>query len=417
MRANKLRLQDAREPWSHTTPARDAVPGMREQSPARESALRVLFVAHSSNPGGTESSFGRLLETLGTDTDLRITAAYPTSGMLAEKWGHVVPHIDYRAGSLPPSPRLKSYAGWAYRRARQGSTFREAVLEARPDAVVSFTSVLTVPLEICAQLRIPSVAYVREFVEPSIVRERLWTYLGRRADRLVAVSGPLAAALEPYARGRVRLIHDGVPLGVVMHSAPWPPSPPLISFYGGYDPAKGGELFIRAAGILHRSLATARFAYYGAARPVHASYRGSVRRLASTHGLLDRLSFIETTDFAGTFGDASVVVMPSSREGLGLVALEAMSHGVPVVASRTGGLVDAVEDGVTGALVSPGHVAGFAEAVARLIADPAQLVESGRRARLRVERHFSIGQAADGLKRAILEAVRDPRGTPKGDDD
>jgi glycosyltransferase involved in cell wall biosynthesis len=62
--------------------------------------------------------------------------------------------------------------------------------------------------------------------------------------------------------------------------------------------------------------------------------------------------------------------VPSRREGYGLVAREAMAHGRPVVATRVGGLADAIADGETGLLVPPGDVAALRGAIVRLLEDP-----------------------------------------------
>jgi D-inositol-3-phosphate glycosyltransferase len=65
-----------------------------------------------------------------------------------------------------------------------------------------------------------------------------------------------------------------------------------------------------------------------------------------------------------------VTVLPSYYESFGMVALEAMACGSPVIASRVGGLVTTVRDGVTGFLVPDGDVEALAERIATLVADP-----------------------------------------------
>ena len=65
-----------------------------------------------------------------------------------------------------------------------------------------------------------------------------------------------------------------------------------------------------------------------------------------------------------------MTVVPSYYESFGMVALEAMACGSPVIASRVGGLVTTVRDGVTGFLVPESDVAALAERIAALVADP-----------------------------------------------
>ncbi len=97
-------------------------------------------------------------------------------------------------------------------------------------------------------------------------------------------------------------------------------------------------------------------------------------------------------DAADLLGGADVCVVPSIwAEAFGLAALEPAARGVPVVASRTGGIPEVVRDGETGVLVPPGDVEALAAAMATLLADPERRRSMGAAAREHAEAHFSRG--------------------------
>jgi N-acetyl-alpha-D-glucosaminyl L-malate synthase BshA len=86
---------------------------------------------------------------------------------------------------------------------------------------------------------------------------------------------------------------------------------------------------------------------------------------------------------------ADVFLLPSKSESFGLVALEAMSAEVPVVASMVGGLPEVVQHGVTGYLHEPDHTAGFVGSALRLLGDESLRRAMGRRARRVARQRFS----------------------------
>ena len=95
--------------------------------------------------------------------------------------------------------------------------------------------------------------------------------------------------------------------------------------------------------------------------PARSDLEAAARGLDVTfHGFRPR------AEIASTLADAHALVVPSLREGLGMVALEALAVGRPVIASGTGGLVETVVDGDDGILVPPGDPAVLADALRRL---------------------------------------------------
>ena len=111
---------------------------------------------------------------------------------------------------------------------------------------------------------------------------------------------------------------------------------------------------------------------------------------------------------AAAYASADLFVMPSKTETLGLVLMEAMAAGCPVVACRAGGIPDAVEDGVTGFLFDPSDRNALVETVRHALANPAECAVMRTGARADVERHSWEG-STEQLRRYYAQAVEHPR--------
>jgi len=118
--------------------------------------------------------------------------------------------------------------------------------------------------------------------------------------------------------------------------------------------------------------------------------RARVEWLVERYGLTGRVHCVgKQPNIVDFLSIADLLLLPSEMEAFGLAALEAMACEVPVIASRTGGLPEVVEDGVTGYLLPCGEIAAMAEAAIHLLRDDAQRREMGRRARERALAEFS----------------------------
>ncbi len=107
----------------------------------------------------------------------------------------------------------------------------------------------------------------------------------------------------------------------------------------------------------------------------------------------------------GLMRELTVFCLTSNSEGFPNVILEAMAAARPVVATRVGGVPELVRDGVTGFLIEPGDVDGFARAVGALLDDPALAERMGRAGRETVERQYSCEIAVQRLSKLYLEAL------------
>ena len=122
-------------------------------------------------------------------------------------------------------------------------------------------------------------------------------------------------------------------------------------------------------------------------------WRPSAEKLVDRSGLRERVRFLGwlgDSDLLQAYDRAAVVAVPSVwPEPFGMVGLEAMAHGRPVVASETGGIPDWLVDGVTGVLTPPGDVPALSGALRRLLADPELRAQMGAAGAERVRRQFT----------------------------
>jgi glycosyltransferase involved in cell wall biosynthesis len=94
-------------------------------------------------------------------------------------------------------------------------------------------------------------------------------------------------------------------------------------------------------------------------------------------------------DIASVLACSDIFLLPSSTESFGLAALEAMSYGVPIIASRVGGIPEVVRDGIDGCLADPMDVDAMAKHVAGLLSSPERRLEMASNARERAQRDFA----------------------------
>jgi len=207
----------------------------------------------------------------------------------------------------------------------------------------------------------------------------------RRAHRLIALTVGEARNLERLGvdPGRIRIIPNGVDLSEFEHMPVQRGSDGelTILFVGRcYPRQKGLEHLVRAI----RLLPTRREVRL---KIVGEDWGGvdSLQALARALAVEEQITFtgpLPRGEVIRAYGSADIFVLPSLFEPFGIVLLEAMAAGLPVVASRVGGIVEVVEDAATGLLVTPGDPRALAKAVGRLISDPSlrsRMGEAGRR--------------------------------------
>src|SRR5712664_1723052 len=219
----------------------------------------------------------------------------------------------------------------------------------------------------------------------------LFAWAARRSDRVVAISN--------YTAGELRELAD-VPIEVIPYTASLPEVNASSAARDGAGPVLFVGRLVERKGVAHLIEAIARLGPTGPPLEIvgEGPERPALEALAHRLGVAQQVMFrgkVAPHELQASYARAAVCVLPSvldargDTEGLGVVLLEAMNHGTPVIASRVGGIPDIVEDGVSGLLVAPGDADALAAAVRRVRDDPALARRLGEGGRRRLREQFS----------------------------
>ncbi len=231
----------------------------------------------------------------------------------------------------------------------------------------------------------------------------------RSAGRVVCVSdygrSQLMAIVEPEQWPKISVVHCGVdtesfPARRVESRAG---RPLRILNVGRLVPVKGQSVLLEAvAKVRQRGLDVA-VTIVGDG-PLRDSLRDAARHLGVENSV-EFTGSVGQDDIAAHYRNADLFCLPSLREGVPVVLMEAMASGVPVIASGIMGIPELVEDGVTGLLVPPGRADALADAIVRLAGDDELYDRLVTDARGRIEAEFEMSGCARQLASVLADAI------------
>jgi glycosyltransferase involved in cell wall biosynthesis len=372
------------------------------------SGPHVFGVLHLAEMSGPARSLRPWLERAARGG--RLEVAVPGAGAASELYRPLadVVELPYAALTLPRSPVAGARFAAAAR--RQTRALRGALRRSRPDLVVVATSTLPWALAAARLERVPAIVYVGEVVPTGPGPARA---VGGRA--LIALTRALAseivccsrAAAAPFAGPRTHVIAPGIDPPRAGDGAAFRArhglagAAPLAVAVGNLSRRRGQDVLLEALALVRRELPDAGCALVGAPHPraEDLAYERELRGLAVRLGIERAVAFAGyVDDVADAYAAADVVVNPiRGAEGLGRAALEALAAGRPVVASRVGGVSEALRDGRDALLVEPGDPAALAAALLRIARErdlAERLVRSGRE---HVHDTYAIARGAEAF--------------------
>jgi glycosyltransferase involved in cell wall biosynthesis len=377
--------------------------------------LRSLVLFHEPDLLGAGASVLNVVEPL-REYGWSVGGWIPGAGALAE-----VAAEQLAVVACAERPIAVSVRGWredpgtaARLRAtpRYLGELRDALLRLRPH-VVHANTLRSLP-EACVarSLGLPVVFHVHELPPCDLKRAATVRLAGLTADVLVGVSDAVSSMLRLYASGKpVLTARNGVGAGDVKNAGGERPF--TVGTVGTICRVKGTDVFLRAASLALQRRPGLRFEHAG---------QGDLHRDA---GLDDELASLlasprlrNAAKMLGRRAAASVLprwdlfVLPSRTDAFPLATLEAMAAGVPVVASRVGGIPEQITHLEQGVLVPAENAEALAEWIVRLHDDAALRAKLAAAASRRVREEFTLEKQAARLHRAYLLALNRRFGPP-----
>jgi glycosyltransferase involved in cell wall biosynthesis len=377
--------------------------------------LRAFVLFHESDLLGAGKSVLNVAGPLG-EYGWTLSGWVPGPGPLADLATERLAAVACASRPLAVSLRgWRDHPGVAARLAatpRYLSSLRAALPRLRPH-VVHANTLRTIPEALVARrLGLPVVLHVHELPPPSAKRAAALRLAARIADVLVCVSEAVSEIVRPHAgRKPVLVAYNGVEAGETQ-SVPGARQF-TVGTVGTVSRLKGTDVFFRAAELVAERRPGLRFEHAG---------QGGLHRDAGLDseltGLLGSIRMGGAAEMLGRAEASTVLprwdlfVLPSRMDAFPLATLEAMAAGVPVIASRVGGIPEQITHLEHGVLVRPGDAEELADWIVRLHDDAALRGQLAAAASQRVRGVFSVERQAAQLHLAYLLALNRRFGPP-----
>lgn len=377
--------------------------------------IPLLFISNYVGLGGGETDLLTLAGALGADRyDLHLLL--PHDGQLGERWralGGVVHVTHWRGATVYFIPAIWARFPAAYR-------IERIIRENHIRAVHSDYHTLPLALPAARRAGVPVIwTCWGWWFHPKPWQRNFFRGVDRIFARSKAIKDGFLGDPPFMPPEQIDIVHSGVDTarfhpGVdgirVRFQANVAQDAPVVALIARFQDVKGHDVFQAMARQVALQIPQARFLVAG--EDVHGvaadtAYKQRILETARTDPLLrERMVYLGfRDDTERVIAAPDVVVCSSFFESYGLVNVEAMACGKPVVSTSRGGPAETVVHGETGFLVEPGDHEGLARHVITLLRDPNLRARMGQAGRARVERRFSAQAMADAYRRALDELL------------
>ena len=388
---------------------------------ADRQAIRLLKAVTVFAPGGTEGQVHNFVRTMDHSRfDLRFACLKKWGCYLKELEERQIPVEEYRIKSLykPDTLRLQL---------RLAAHLRQERIQI-VHSYNFYSNMFAIPAARLAGVPVVIASVRDQGVYMTAAQKLAQRWVCRLADKVLVNADSIRDWLagEGFPRDRVLTIRNGIDLrpfeaaagaSSIRREYGIAADAPLVVMLSRLNPKKGIDDYFKAAVEVSRRHPAARFLMVGeklTAKGPDMEYKAELQRLSSSLGLDGKLIFTgHRNDVPQLLAETDVSVLPSHSEGISNSLLESMAAGVPVVATRVGGIPELVEDGVTGFLVPPREPRQLAGAINRILDDRHLHDSFSRAARRRVRERFSLERMVRDTESLYLELLKEKTGAAR----
>ncbi|MFQ5792258.1 MAG: glycosyltransferase [Acidobacteriota bacterium] len=383
--------------------------------------VRLLCVSHLSTLTGAETSLYLLLKNLDRER-FEPVVVFPNDGPLRQRVGDldiptVVSPIVWWTESAEPGG---GYLGWLATARHRVERLAAIIEEHAIDLVHTNVSVVADGALAALAKRVPHIWHVRETlskfptIKPFLPLAMVYALIGKLSERVVVVTEAVKRDVGQGVDGtKLVVLHNGIDVEDFVaqsRDTPFIPSPTVepgglrVGALGSFIPEKGFDTLVEAAALVRKTMPHVQFHVAGPVGDVayvqRLQHRVDERALGSAfflHGFCeDVVSFIRSMD---------VMAVPSRIEAMSRVTLESMALSKPIVATHSGEAEDVIVDGESGLLVPVENPQAMAEAIGRLLREPAWAASLGVRALERVKACYPMERHVGRFESICLEAL------------
>lgn len=388
--------------------------------------VRVLFLSHGGGLYGAQQMLLDAIATvdrqwvapvLATEPGSPLARACPPDVTVVD--AGVLNHWVPTSSNVGRQRRIRYTAGAVKGLFKGVLHLRQIIRDQRIDLVYSNTVTVVEGALAARTMGLPHVWHIHEPVRgndellPLLPWPLYQTLIDRLADRIIVP----ARTLLPEYRLRhtpVQVIYNGTKLlalperenqrQLVGELLGIEPDAPIVGTVGALHPRKDHPTFLRAAAQVARHMPHARFVICGRGDPARFE---ELSNLAAELGIGPSVRLVR--DWQGPIHDLlaafNVLVVSSVQESFGLTAVEALTVGTPVVATRCGGPEETIQQGTTGLLVPVGDPGAMATAVGLLLENPDRAHAMGAAGRVDVAARFSLSRYGAEIEQVIRETA------------